>query len=50
LPLIIHENPNIVPAILFPKINILSGGEYKIPRLPAPQDWIFVMKKIKDRG
>jgi len=47
LPLIIHENPNIVPAISFPKINILSGDEYKIPRLPAPQDWVFVMKKIK---
>ena len=46
LPLIMHENPNILPAITLQKINILSRGEYKIPRLPAPQDWIFVMKKI----
>jgi hypothetical protein len=47
LPLVMRENPNIVPAVELPEITVLPGADYTLPRLPAPQDWVLVMKRLK---
>ncbi len=44
---VMHENPHVIPAIEIPEIIILSQDEYKLPRLPAPQDWVLVLEKVK---
>ncbi|ULQ54129.1 DUF4038 domain-containing protein [Flavihumibacter fluvii] len=46
-PLVMHENPHILPAVIIPEVTILTGDEYKVPRLPAPQDWILVLERVK---
>lgn len=45
--LVMHENPNILPAVTIPAITRLSSDEYKMPRLPAPQDWLLVLERLK---
>ena len=47
LPLVLHENPGIVPAVRVPDISLLPADEYKPPRLPAPQDWVLVLERVK---
>jgi hypothetical protein len=47
LPLVMHENPHILPNVKIPAVTVLSKDEYKIPRLPAPQDWILVLERVK---
>jgi hypothetical protein len=47
LPLAMHENPNVVPAVEIPPVTILPGGDYKLGRLPAPQDWVLVLERVK---
>jgi hypothetical protein len=48
LSLVMHANPGILPAIKLPEVTILPNGNYKLPRLPAPQDWILVLERIKE--
>jgi hypothetical protein len=47
LPLVMHENPNIVPAVRIPEVTFLTGEDYKLPRFPAPQDWVLVLERLK---
>jgi hypothetical protein len=47
LPLVMHENPNVLPAVKIPEITFLPGDNYQPPRLPAPQDWILVLERVK---
>jgi hypothetical protein len=46
-PLIMHENPNVVPAVIIPETTLLPTDEYQLPRLPAPQDWVLVLERVK---
>jgi hypothetical protein len=47
LPLTMHENPNILPAVTIPEMTLLQADAYKLPRLPAPQDWVLVLERVK---
>jgi hypothetical protein len=46
LSLIMHENPYILPEVKIPEVTFLKTGDYKLPRLPAPQDWVVIMEKV----
>jgi hypothetical protein len=46
-PLVLHDNPGIVPAVTIPEISMLLTDAYAPPRLPAPQDWVLVLEKVK---
>lgn len=46
LPLVMHENPNIQPAVRIPEVTFLAGEDYKQPRFPAPQDWVMVLERV----
>ena len=48
LPLVMHANPGILPAIKLPEVTVLPNGNYKLPRLPAPQDWVLVLERIEE--
>ncbi|MEO6290017.1 MAG: hypothetical protein ABIO76_08860, partial [Ginsengibacter sp.] len=48
LPLEMHENPRVVQAVIIPAITHLPTGDYAIPRLPAPQDWLLVLERLID--
>jgi hypothetical protein len=45
--LVMHENPHVLPAVKIPDVTFLSGDNYKLARLPAPQDWVLVLEWIK---
>lgn len=45
-PLVMHENPNIVPAVTIPATTVLPGEDYPMPRLPAPQDWVLILERL----
>ena len=47
LPLIREENPNVVPAVAETELTILPDGTYHPSRLPAPQDWVLVLERVK---
>ena len=46
-PLVLRENPGILPALPVPPWSLLLGDTYTPPRLPAPQDWLLVLERIK---
>ncbi len=48
LPLEMHENPRVLQAVIIPAITHLPTGDYAMPRLPAPQDWLLVMERLID--
>ena len=27
--------------------TVISSGEYKVPRLPSPQDWVLVLERVE---
>jgi hypothetical protein len=47
LPLVMHENPHVQPAVKIPEVTFLPGEDYKLPRFPAPQDWVMVLERVK---
>jgi hypothetical protein len=47
LPLVLHENPGILTEAGAPETSILLGDTYAPPRLPAPQDWVLVLERVK---
>jgi len=47
LPLVLNENPGILPAVEVPEISLLTGDDYTPPRLPAPQDWVLVLERVR---
>jgi hypothetical protein len=44
LPLVLAENPGVVPAVRIPEVLSLATDDYTPPRLPAPQDWVLVLE------
>jgi hypothetical protein len=50
LPLVMHDDPYNprVWAVEIPEVTLLPNGDYKLERLPAPQDWVLVMEKVDD--
>ncbi len=46
-PLVMHENPHILPPITIPEVTVLSDEDYKVPRLPAPQDWLIILERVR---
>ncbi|MCE9547742.1 MAG: DUF4038 domain-containing protein [Planctomycetia bacterium] len=49
-PLVLNENPNLFPAVQVPAVTPLEGDTYKPPRLPAPQDWLLVLERLRPAG
>ena len=47
LPLVMHENPGVQPAVKLPEITFLPGADFKLPRLPSPQDWLLVLERAR---
>lgn len=45
-PLVMHENPNIVPRVSLPPITFVPGPDWRLPRFPAPQDWVIVLTRL----
>ena len=45
-PLVMHENPNIVPRVSLPPVTFVPGPDWKLPRFPAPQDWVIVLTRV----
>ena len=51
LPLVMHDDPYNprVWAVELPEIHLLKDGDFKLERLPAPQDWVMVLEKVQYR-
>ena len=47
LPLVLRENPGMLPEMPVPETTMLLGDTYTPPRLPAPQDWVLVLERVK---
>ncbi len=50
LPLVMHNDPHNprVWAVEIPEVTLLPDGDYKLERLPAPQDWVMVLEKVNN--
>jgi hypothetical protein len=50
LPLVMHDDPYNarVWAVELPQISFLANGDFKLERLPSPQDWVLVMERVKN--
>ncbi len=48
LPLKLGANPYVrLPAVSIPDISMLLTDSYTPPRLPAPQDWVLILERVK---
>jgi len=47
LPLVLAENPGVVPAVRIPEVTRLPTEDYTPPRLPAPQDWVLILERFR---
>ena len=50
LPLVMHWNSPRSPGVEIPEITCLPNGDYKLERMPAPQDWVMVLERVKDNN
>ncbi|MBC9889975.1 MAG: hypothetical protein F7B06_09045, partial [Opitutae bacterium] len=48
---VMHDDPfnGRVWAVKLPEIHLLEDGNFKLERLPAPQDWVMVLEKVENR-
>ncbi len=51
LPLAMHDDPYNprVWAVELPEIHLLKDGDFKLERLPAPQDWVMVLQRVRNK-
>lgn len=49
---VMHDDPfnSRVWAVKLPEIHLLEDGNFKLERLPAPQDWVMVLERVNGQN